>query len=213
MNLIIIGPQGCGKGTQAELLAKKYNLAQIETGLVFREVAEKDTKIGRKIHSIIYDKHELVPDNIVFQVLRKEVNKVPKNQGIILDGAPRRENQIDEVENIFKEAKRKISHVVFINVPEQESIRRIACRYECSHCFGRYTLGKEIRDPKEKCPDCGGKLRKRKDDTGKGIIKRLKIFFEQTVPVIDYFRNKKKLIEVDGRKNVEEVFASIIEKI
>jgi adenylate kinase len=213
MNLIIMGPQGSGKGTQAGLLAQKFNLVQIETGLLFRERAEEKNELGKKINNIIYKKHELVPDEILEKILEKEISKVPKNRGIILDGAPRRENQIKEVEDIFERCERKINHVIFINIPEKESIRRIEGRYECSKCFTKYTMGKDIKSPKEKCVACGGKLERRKDDTEKGILKRLSIFFKETMSVVKYFRKKKMLIEVDGRKNVDEVFASIIKKL
>jgi adenylate kinase len=213
MNLIIIGPQGSGKGTQAGLLAQKFNLVQIETGLLFREAAEEKTKLGKRINAIIYKKHDLVPDDVVKEVLENEISKVPENKGIILDGAPRRKNQIDEVEKIFQRCGRKINHVVFINIPEEESIKRIEGRYECSKCFTKYTIGKDIKSAKDKCVACGGKLEKRRDDTEKGILKRLSIFFKETMSVVDYFRKKKMLIEVDGRKSVYEVFGNIVKKL
>ena len=213
MNLIIIGPQGSGKGTQAGLLAQKFNLVHIDTGLALREAAEEKTAFGRKLYKIVNEHHDLVSDEIVKKVLENEVRKVPESKGIILDGAPRRKDQIEEVVGILGKAGRKISHVVFINIPEKESIRRIASRYECSKCFSRYTVGKDVKTGKEKCPSCGGNLRKRKDDTGAGIRKRLSIFFEQTMPVVEYFRRNKSLIEVDGRKSIEEVFQSIVKKL
>lgn len=210
MNLIILGPQGSGKGTQAGLLSQKFNLVHIDMGLALRHAAQKKTALGKKINRIINNKKELVSDEIAGKVLNEELKNIPKSRGIILDGAPRRKNQIDLVEKTFSQFGRKIDKVIYVNIPDRESVRRIFRRYECPNCFARFVLGKDIKSAKSECPACGERIKKRMDDTPQGIRKRLDIFREETLPVISHYAKEKKVLEVDGRKEIDDVFKEMV---
>jgi adenylate kinase len=211
MNIIIFGPQGSGKGTQADLLAEKYNLSHIETGQIFREIGREDSELGKKIKDLNQNK-ELIPDEITVEVLQKYLEKVPSEMGTILDSAPRTIGQILPVEKMLSQMNRSIDKAIYITLPYDESVARITKRYACTVCYRHFVLGKHIQGSEEPCPTCGGPVMQRADDTPEGVAKRLKTFYEVTVPVIENYREKGLLIEVDGNKAVEEVFEDIINK-
>lgn len=213
MDFIILGPQGSGKGTQALLLAEKFNLAHIEMGLLLRTVAQEDSELGRKINQIVNQNKELAPDEIVYSILREEIEKVPQGKGIIFDGVPRTVTQIEKVEKIFSEYRRKIDKVIYISLPREESIERITKRFGCKSCKSRLILKEDIQSPQDVCPKCGGKVVQRTDDTLEGITKRLDVFYKETLSVIEHYRAKGILFEVDGGRNVESVYLDIVEKI
>ncbi|MCX6765696.1 MAG: nucleoside monophosphate kinase [Candidatus Moranbacteria bacterium] len=213
MNLIILGPPGSGKGTQAAFLVKKFNLVHIDIGLALRQTAKDKTVLGKRVNKTINAKQELVPDEIIFHVLKKELKKVPSRRGIILDGAPRRVGQIDDVEKALNYYHRVIDRVIYLNISSHESVRRISRRYQCSRCFARFVLGKDIKNPRYGCPVCQGEVQRRLDDTPRGIRKRLAVFHKETSPVISYFRRKGILVEAKGEKAVDEIFKFITKKL
>ncbi|MFA5777143.1 MAG: nucleoside monophosphate kinase [Parcubacteria group bacterium] len=213
MNLIILGQQGSGKGTQALFLAEHFGATHIELGRMLRKMAKEDSELGRELHEIVHIKKELVSDEVVLRSLIEEFRKVIPEKGIILDGAPRRVEQIKEVEQAFADSGRKIDKIIFLNISDEESIERVSRRYSCPKCRKHFVLGENLQDPNDLCPDCGSCVEKRKDDTEEGIKKRLSIFREQTLPVVEYYRNKGVLIEIDGTKSKKEVFDDIISKI
>lgn len=212
MNLIIFGPQGCGKGTQADKLSKKYNLEHIETGHIFRKIAREDTPLGKKI-SDLNEKKEMIPDDIMIEILGNKLKEIPSEKGLILDSAPRLTSQIELIEKLFENFGRSIDKAISITLPHEESIIRISKRYICPQCNKQFILGEGIKDNNEPCPICGGQIRQRLDDTPDGVMKRLNTFQEVTVPVIEHYRSKGMLIEVDGRQNIEKVFKDIIENL
>jgi adenylate kinase len=211
MNLIILGPQGSGKGTQAMLIAKKLNLIHIDVGLALRQAARRKTKFGFKLDRIINKNKELVSDEIVRAVLSRDLKQISNKKGVILDGAPRRKDQIMEIEELLVDFGRKLGRIIYVKINQKESIQRISRRYNCSRCFRRYVLGKEIQSTKEKCPKCGGKVVRRVDDTPEGIKKRLSIFRKETLPVINHFKKVGLLLEVDGMKKTDLVFKDILD--
>src|SRR3989338_696713 len=213
MNLIILGPQGSGKGTQAKMLAEKFNLVHIEMCSALRKQAAEDTPLGKKLDEIVNRKRELVSDDIVADVIREEAKRIPADKGIILDGAPRKMSQIDEAEDTFKENGRKLEKVIFVKISESESVNRISKRCACSKCGKGFILGKDPVNLKGICPECGGKIIRRKDDTPDGVKKRLEIFNRETIPVLDYYRNKGLLMEINGEKNINNVFEDIVNKL
>jgi adenylate kinase len=213
MNLIILGPQGSGKGTQAKFLSDHFNLTHIDIGLALREVAEEDTPLGRELHRVMYEEKNLVSDEEMMGALEEKIKNLPLEKGIIIDGSPRRKGQIELVESVFRNYGRKIDKVIFLNVSEKESIERISKRYNCSNCKKGFFLGEDMNDPEKGCPICGGKIEKRKDDTEEGVKKRLKIFHEETYPVVEHYRQKGIILEVDGMKSREDVFKEILDKI
>lgn len=212
MNIIIFGPQGSGKGTQADLLAEKYNLKHIETGQIFREIARENSELGKKILDL-NNRKEMIPDEITVAVLKKYLNEVPLEKGVILDSAPRTMGQIEPVEQMLESLKRPIDKAIYITLPYEKSVERITKRYACTVCYRHFVIGKHIAAHEDPCPTCGGPIMQRGDDTPDGVAKRLKTFYEVTVPVIEQYRQKKLLIEVNGNQAVEKVFEDIIAKL
>jgi adenylate kinase len=213
MNIIILGPQGSGKGTQALFLSEKLNAIHIDLGRTLRRLAKEESPLGKELYEIVHIKKELVSDDVIEKVLAEEFKKIPLEKGIILDGAPRRADQIEDVKQAFADSGREIDKIIFINVPKEESIDRVSRRYSCPKCHKHFALGENLEKSSDLCPDCKSPVEQRKDDTKEGILKRLSIFKEQTIPVIEYFRNKDVLIEVDGTKSKTEILDEILEKL
>lgn len=213
MNLIILGPQGSGKGTQAEMLAKKFDLEHIDMGKFLREVAKMDTPLGREVYDIQNVTKTLVPARILEEVFTMKLNGLPREKEVVFDGFPRNMDQAEYLEKTMKEFGRQVDKVVFVNISEEESLKRISKRWICEKCKKTFILGKDIKNEKEKCPDCGGKIIQRIDDTEEGVIKRLGIFRKETVPVIEHYKKQGKLIEIDGAQTIEKVFEDILEKL
>lgn len=212
-NFSLLGPPGSGKGTQAELLKKKLDLVHIDIGSELRAAAEQDTEIGHTIDEIIHHKRELVPDSIMEEIFRQAVGRVPKNQGVIFDGAPRFISQIDEFLKILKDHSRTLDKIIFIDIPLEESIRRISNRYLCFACRHPYILGSDITKDDVVCHLCGGRIGQRKDDTILGVRKRFQVFQSETLPVVEYFEKKGLALRIDGKQGVETIFKDILEKI
>lgn len=212
MNIVIFGPQGSGKGTQADKLSEKLNLSHIETGQIFRDIARENSPLGIMIKEY-NEKKEMIPDEITIEVLRHYLNQVPTEKGVILDSAPRTIGQIVPVEKMMKENGRPIDKAIYIALPYDESVARITKRYMCTSCLRHVVLGKHIGSASEVCPNCGGLITQRGDDTPDGIAKRLKTFYEVTIPVIEEYRKRGLLIEVDGNMGINEVFEDITEQL
>lgn len=212
MNLIIFGPQGSGKGTQADKLAEKFNLSHIETGQIFRDIAREDSASGEMIRKLIRE-GEVVPDDVTVEILRHHVKQISDKQGLILDSAPRTLGQIELVEKMMAEYGRKINKAIYISLPYKQSVARITKRYLCTACAKPLVLGRDVETSSDNCPTCGGLITQRADDTIEGITKRLDIFYAITVPVIEEYRKKGILIEVDGNQSVEEVFGDIVKQL
>lgn len=212
MNIIILGPQGSGKGTQAELLAKKFSLEHIEMGRFLREVAKLTTPLGREIHEIINIQGKLVDDKILKKVLHIKLGDLPRDQGIIFDGVPRREDQLRYLEEAIQEFGRKIDAVINVNLSEEESVKRISKRWVCrnEHVL---IMGTDIKSEKEKCPICGNEIFERIDDTPERVKTRLGIYYKDTKEVVDYYKDKGLLIEIDGSPSIEEVSTDILKKL
>lgn len=213
MNLIVLGPQGSGKGTQAELLAKKYNLEHIDIGGTLRQVAKMRTPFGEKIQKIINVEKSLVPDEILNDILKLKINSLPREQGIIFDGVPRTLSQAEFLDNLLLEAGRKIDKVFFVNIPEGETMKRISKRWMCEKCKSILIMGEDIESGTDKCPGCGGNVYQREDDTPEGVKKRLAIFQKETMPVAEYYKEKNKLVEINGEQEVTDVFNEIVKNI
>lgn len=213
MNIIILGPQGSGKGTQAEKLAKRFDLEHIDMGKFLREVALLDTPLGREINEVINIKKELVSDDILRRALEIKLGDLPREQGVVFDGVPRNLDQAKYFETVLGELGRKIDRVIILNLSEDESVKRVSKRRVCQQCKSVYILGKDIKSENEVCTRCGGKIILRPDDSKEGVIKRLKIFREETMSAIDYFKEKGIVIEINGDQTVEKVFEEILNKL
>ena len=212
MNLIIFGPQGSGKGTQAELLSAKFSLVHIETGQIFREIAREQSSLGLKIKEL-NERKEMIPDDITVSVIAQHINNISSQRGIILDSAPRTGGQVNLVEKMLENFGRSIDKAIYISLPYDESVTRITRRYACMECYKHLIMGKDIVSKADRCPACGAPVHQRTDDTLDGIAKRLETFYAVTMPVIEQYRAQGILIEVDGNQDREKVFEEIIAKI
>lgn len=210
LNIILLGPPGSGKSTQARQLVQRFGLKHIDIGSALRKIAHEHTPLGHEVDQIINKAKRLVPDEVVARALDQELGSVPADQGVILDGAPRRDSQIAVVEEIFRKHGRAITCVVFVRVGEQVSVARVAARFACSACGRPLILGEHLPDAAALCPDCGGTPVQREDDTPEGVQTRWRVFHEETNPVIEHYRRLSTLCEVDGELSPEATEAAII---
>lgn len=208
-NIVLLGFPGSGKSTQAQLLSERLKLVHMDIGSALRKGASEDTLLGRQLDEIINRHKELVSDDIIGQVIAHELEGLAETQGFTLDGAPRRKSQIPIVEETLAQCGRKIDRVVFLELTEEESVRRIASRRFCAVCRRAWIIGKDIERMEDGCPVCGQVLQHRKDDTPDGVRKRLEVFKQETFPVIRYYRQIGKLLVVNARLAIEDSYADI----
>ncbi len=214
LNIIIMGPQGSGKGTQAKLLAEKFNLEHIEPGRLLRGLVAKGGALGQKINYYLNIKGSLVPSDLLFfKVLKPRFQALPQDKGFVLEGAPRELKQAQYLEGMLASLKKKITHVFYIKISEQETFKRLAKRLNCRQCNRPIILGVDVQGPQEKCPHCGGDLFQREDDQPACIEKRLEVFLKETSPVIERFRQQGLLIEINGEQIIAKVHLDIVQQI
>ena len=207
MKLILLGPPAAGKGTQAESMAKKYSLAHISTGDMLRAEIALNTELGSKAKAII-DRGDLVPDEIINAMAAERIKQDDCKNGFLLDGYPR---TIEQAE--FLEKLADIDCVINIEADNQTLINRVASRRVCPECKHVQAVHK---GEKEICEKCGAKLMQRPDDTEDKMKNRLKVYYEQTQPLIDFYEKRGLLVKIDGTKSIEEtskqIFACIDSK-
>ena len=203
MNIILFGPPGAGKGTQAQKLVENHNYYQISTGDLLRNEANKKSNIGVKIEKLI-SKGEFVSDEIVNDLLKQTLSKLNSHDPIIFDGYPRSISQASNLEQILNNFKRKIDFVISLNVSRDIIQKRILGRVTCEKC--NITLNKYFDQERIKKLSCSGKyLVKRKDDNLETILNRYDKYIETTKPVLDFLSKKTNIHEVDGALKIEEI--------
>ncbi|MHA1583245.1 MAG: adenylate kinase [Candidatus Baldrarchaeia archaeon] len=212
MRIILLGPPGSGKGTQAKLLSKKYSIPHIAMGDILREEVARKTPLGKKVN-VYMSKGELVPDEIVIEVLKKRLQEADCVDGFILDGFPRTLNQAKALDNMLNELNLKIDAVIYIDVPDEEIMKRLSLRRTCKVCGRIYNL--HYNPPKQdgKCDVCGGELIIRDDDKPEVIKNRLKVYNDQTKPLVDYYESHKLLIRINGVDSIDKVFQQIVKEL
>ncbi|RLC32886.1 adenylate kinase [Candidatus Woesebacteria bacterium] len=207
MNIIILGPQGSGKGTQAKLLAKKLDLLLFETGKFLRELAKTDKSIDERINK----RGELLPDEEVFSLVSNHLNeKAPTAKNILLDGYPRSVKQYELLEDWLKQKDAKIDKAILLEISEKESIRRLSARRTCNKCGQIYNLITNL-PPADGCP-CGGSLTQREDDMPESIKKRLAAYNKVTKPLVKRLESQGILEKVDGERPIETIFKDILSR-
>ncbi|MBI2578748.1 MAG: nucleoside monophosphate kinase [Candidatus Aenigmarchaeota archaeon] len=207
MNIIILGPQGSGKGTQSGLLSKRLGVPCISSGDLLRSEISRKTALGKKIKSII-ESGRLAPDNITLGLILKRIGKHDCKNGFILDGYPRNKQQLEDL-------KKNIGmDILFrINIPDKEAVKRLSSRRQCKKCGAIYNIITMKPKAAGKCDKCGSALVQREDDKPSSIKKRLHIYHNETKAVFDYFAGKGILAEINGEQSIEKVFSDIMKEL
>jgi len=196
MRLVLVGPPGAGKGTQAVFLAAHYSIPHIATGDIFRANLKEGTPLGQKAKEYM-DRGELVPDDVTNELVKDRLTKDDAQSGFLLDGWPRNVTQAEVLRALMAEKKTPLDAVLEFSLPNEEIIHRLSSRRTCRGC-GQPALG-------DTCTNCGGELYQRDDDKPEVIAKRLSVYEEQTAPIITFYRNAGLLITVSALGSVEEI--------
>ncbi len=209
MKIIMLGAPGAGKGTQAKKIAEKYGIPHISTGDIFRANIKNNTELGKKAKEYM-DQGLLVPDELTLELIMDRFEQPDCKNGYVLDGFPRTIPQAEALTKALAENSEKIDFAVNVEVPDESIVERMSGRRACLNCGGTYHI---IFNPSKKegiCDKCSSELVLREDDKPETVSKRLKVYHDQTQPLIDYYRGQNVLREVDGTKEVSEVFDGII---
>ena len=207
MILVLLGAPGAGKGTQAEALTEKVGVAHVSSGDLLRKHRAEKTELGTQAQSFM-DKGDLVPDDLVIKMVLGRLADETGGAGVVLDGFPRTEPQAVALDAALE--GKGIDRVLYVKVPEDELVRRLGGRYNCRSCqrpFPEEAAGSGI------CPVCGGELYQREDDRPEAVMNRLKVYEEQTAPLVSYYRSQGKLVEINGMQNVEEVTSDLLKAL
>jgi len=210
MFLVFLGAPGAGKGTQAAVISEKLGLAHIASGDLFRQAVEKGTELGKSVKAYM-DKGALVPDEVTVQLISERLNEPDCKGGCAFDGFPRTIDQAKALDKMLAGREGTIEKAIYIEVPEKELLKRLGGRWICRKCQAPYH---EVSSPPKvrgKCDKCGGELYQRADDNEQTIKERLKVYFAQTIPVLDYYKAAGKLAAVDGSRDIKEVSGKIID--
>jgi len=207
-NLVLLGPPGAGKGTQAERISELYGIPHISTGDIFRDNLRRGTELGLKAKEYM-DRGELVPDEVVIGIVRNRLAEPDCDKGFVLDGFPRTVAQADALKEMLASMGKSINHVLNIQVPDQTVVERLTARRTCRSCGAIYHL--KFNPPREegRCDACGGELYVRDDDREETVRARLEEYRSKTQPLIDYYRAEGLLRDIDGGASMEEVLDSI----
>jgi len=212
MYVVLLGAPGAGKGTQADILSQEMGLPHIASGDLFRQAVEKRTEVGLLAKSYM-DKGELVPDEIVTKMILDRIAEPDCAAGCVLDGFPRTLRQAQVLDEALKKRGKNIDKAVYVEVPDEELIKRLSGRWLCRACQAPYHMTSSPPRVPGKCDKCGGELYQRSDDREDTVRERLSVFFAQTVPILDYYRKQGKLVKVNGNSEVADVARRIISAI
>jgi len=207
--VILFGPPGAGKGTQAVILAEKTGLVHITTGELFREAIRKETALGKQAKPY-YDRGDLVPDAITIGMLLERLAEKDCARGCLLDGFPRTLDQATALDEALAGQGQAIDKVLCIQVPEDALLSRLAGRWTCRQCGAVYHRQSQWPKVEGRCDRCGGVLYQRDDDQSEAVRRRLEVYSRQTAPLIDYYRGQGRLVEVDGHRSVDEVSSELV---
>lgn len=209
MKIIMLGAPGAGKGTQAKRIAEKYGVPHISTGDIFRMNIKNGTELGEKAKTYM-DKGMLVPDELVVDLVVDRVAKDDAKNGYVLDGFPRTIPQAEALDKALETIGEKVDYAVNVEVPDENIVNRMAGRRACVSCGATYHLVHIPTKLEGICDTCGSELILREDDKPETVKKRLEIYHDQTQPLIEYYTKKNILVEVDGTKDMAEVFNAIV---
>lgn len=208
MNLILLGAPGAGKGTQAEVICEKLDIPAISTGNILREAMKNNTEMGLKAKSYI-DSGALVPDDVIISIIKERLAEEDCRKGFILDGVPRTVAQAEALEAMGVQ----IDKVVDIEVSDDAIIQRLSGRRVCSACGASYHIQHKPSAQPDVCDRCGGQLIVRKDDEPATIVERLHVYHDLTEPLIDFYRERGKLVVVEGQEKVADTTKLLFQKL
>lgn len=212
MYLVLLGPPGSGKGTQAERLKEQLGLPHVASGDLFRENIGNETALGLLAKGYM-DRGQLVPDDVTIAMVRERLQQPDCDNGVILDGFPRTLAQAEALDKMLASRARTLAGVLYINVPDEELVRRLSGRWICGQCQTPHHM--VFSPPAEEgvCDECSGKLYQRDDDRPETVRARLRVYHQQTAPLIDYYRRAGLLVEVDGAGDIETVSAALLDAV
>lgn len=208
MNVVLLGPPGAGKGTQAARIITEYEIPHISTGDIFRENIKNGTELGTRAQEYM-NKGELVPDDLVVEIAIDRLSQEDCQKGFLLDGFPRTVHQAKELDLFLHGKDDKIDHVINISVEKEELIRRLIGRRVCKDCGATYHIDTMKSKVEGICDVCGGPLYQRKDDNKETVENRIDVYEKQTTPLIDYYKKAELLKDIDGSIGLENVLRDI----
>jgi adenylate kinase len=209
MNIILLGPPGAGKGTQAKILEERHGLKQLSTGDMLRAAVAEGTELGKRAKSAM-DRGDLVSDDIVVGIIADRLNQPDVQRGFILDGFPRNEAQAESLDRMLERKNTRLDKVIQLKVDDEELIRRLAGRYTCAKCGRGYHDTFAPTKTPGVCDNCGStEFVRRPDDNPETVRERLKVYNSQTAPLISYYGKKGALKTVDGMAAIDEVASQI----
>lgn len=211
MRIVLLGCPGVGKGTQAKLIALRKGIRQIATGDILRQEVDNETELG-KLAKEYMDRGDLVPDQVIINMMRSHLQAADEEGGYLLDGFPRTVEQARALDEYLSSSGKSIDYVIALTAPEDSVVERLSGRLTCNNCGATYH--EKSRPPRNfgSCDVCGGRLQVRSDDDPEAVRNRLRVYEERSAPLLDYYRSQGLLVEVDASGDVEEVFA-LIEKV
>lgn len=212
MNIILVGPPGAGKGTQAAVLEEKTELKHIASGELFRQHLRGETRLGLMARQYI-DTGDLVPDDVVIGMILDRVFQPDCEKGVIFDGFPRTKEQADALAQALEEHQQQIDAVIFLNAPRDVLLKRIVGRQTCRNCQTPYNIYYSRPRAEGVCDVCGGDLYTRSDDNMETARHRLEVYFQQTMPLIEHYRALGLLHEVDGLGDIHDVTVRLVHEL
>lgn len=209
LTVILLGPPGVGKGTQGKRLVEACHWTRISTGDLLRAGREEDTPLGRKAAEYM-DRGELVPDDLIVELVREEVASLPPERGIVFDGFPRTTAQAEAVDDLLAETNRHVDRVILLEAPDEVLVKRIAGRRSCPACGRVYNVHFDPPEEDATCDECGAPLKHRSDDSPETVRRRLEVYSEETEPLVKFYHeHRAPLIRVRGDRDVEEVHGAV----
>jgi adenylate kinase len=207
--IVLLGPPGAGKGTQAQAISEKLSLPHVSSGEIFRENLKNETELGKLAGSYIH-KGELVPDDLTIKMIQTRLSRKDCEIGALLDGFPRTPAQAKALDNMLEDLGGRVTAVPYIKVDQQELIARLTGRWTCPTCGRVYHV--KFHPPKVVgiCDEDGAALFQRKDDTVETVTNRIRVYLDQTQPLIEYYQEMDLLIEIDGAQTIDRVTADLI---
>jgi adenylate kinase len=212
MNIVMLGPPGAGKGTQAALLSERLGTPHVASGDLFREALREETELGLTAKSYM-ERGELVPDEVTIAMVRERLGRPDCDDGVILDGFPRTIEQAKALEGILAEQDKKLDVALFIDAEEEELVRRLSSRWTCRNCQAVYNVISNPPAEEGKCDVCGGELYQRADDRPETVRNRIVVYRDQTSPLVEYYRDEGLLVTVKSEGGIESVQEKILEAL